>query len=255
MTPSSVFDCLWTARLLLQTVLLAWMLAQGSYREFPMFVLYTVDAVVQTVVLQAMIHSPSITGPQYFVAYSVGGALAAVLSFFVIHEVFRHALRDYPAVRQLGTTLFRVSTVILLLTGVLIAWLRPPAELWMLMSKVDQVNLTVSIMQCGLVIVLLFLSRKIGLSLRARTFGIAFGFGIMGSVDLPTFAIRSRFESVHASPVTTLLNAIGIIAALCTVAVWTVYFVRPDTVTELPSRPLPGHDLESWNQELRRLLR
>jgi hypothetical protein len=255
MTLASLWHSLWTARLLLQTLLLAWMMARGCYRQFPFFVVYTGEAVGLTIVLKAMISSPSATGRDYFIAYTVGNVLAALLSFFVIHEIFQHALGDYPAVRKLGTGLFRGTTIFLLLAGVVMAWLRPAAELELLMSKLDQVKLTVSVMQCGLVIVLLLLARNIGLSLRGRTFGIAFGFGILASVDLAVFAFRPHVESMKATAITDLLNVITLAAALCSVAVWTAYFLWSETETDAPSRPLPDHDLESWNQELRRLLR
>jgi len=255
MTLSSLWHYVWTARFLLQAALLAWMIVRNFYRDFPIFVVYTGDAVLQTIILKAIDYSPWGTGSLYFTAYAVGGALEAALSFAVIYEIFKHAFRDYPALRNLGTTLFRGTTVFLLLAGIVLIWLKPAGELRLLMSKLDHVEQTVCVMQCGLVVVLLLFSRNIGVSLRSRTFGIALGFGILASVDLATFAIRSGIESPLANPMTDLLTLITLVAYLCSVSVWTAYLIRPEPLPRAASLVLPAHDLEGWKEELRRLLR
>jgi len=255
MTLSSLAHYLWTARFLLHAGLLAWMVVRRFYRDFPIFVLYTGEKVLQAIILQARMYAPAFPGPRYFTVFVVGTLLGWGLSFAVIYEVFKQAFRNYPALCNLGTNLFRGTTVFFLLIGVGLAWLKPAAELRMVMSKVDLVEQTVCLVQCGLVVVLLFFSKRIGLSLQSCTFGIALGFGILASVNLATFAIRSRVESVQATPATDLLTLITMAAALCSVAVWTAYVVRPESATDSTPRVLPSHDLETWNQELRRLLR
>jgi hypothetical protein len=255
MTLSSLMHYLWTTRFLLQAALLAWMMVRHFYRDFPIFVWYTGEKVLQTIVLQAMIYSPSVTGPQYTMAFAVGTVLGWGLSFALIYELFQQAFHDYPALRNLGTTLFRGTTVFCLLVGVGLAWAKPAAELNHLMSKLDLVEQTVCVMQGGLVIVLLLLSKKLGLSLQSHTFGIALGSGILASVNLAAFAIRSHVESGQATPAANLLNLISVAAGLCSVVVWAAYVIRPETLADSPSRVLPNHNLESWNQELRRLLR
>lgn len=74
-------------------------------------------------------------------------------------------------------------------------------------------------------------------------------------MDLAAFAIRSRIESMRATPMTDLLTLVTVAAVLCSVLVWTAYLIRPETAPDSASRVLPNHDLESWNQELLRLLR
>lgn len=254
MTLSSLWHYLWTVRFLLQTALLSWMLVRYVYRDFPFFVLYNGDVVVQTVILKAMIYSAA-PGSRYTAVYGIGGVLRAALSFVVLFEIFKWAFREYPALRSLGTALFRGTIVFFLLIGIALVGLRPAAELHLLMPKLDLVDQTVSLMQCGLVIVLLLFSNGLGLSLRSRTFGIALGFGILASVGLATSAIRSRMDPLHAGRMTDLLTLITMTASLCSVSVWTAYLIRTDTV-EGPVPPvLPSHDLESWNQELQRLVR
>jgi len=255
MTLSSLTHYLWAARFLLHAGLLAWMIVRHFHRDFPIFVLYTGEKVLQAIILQATMYWPSFFGPGYLTVFAVGSLLGWALSFAVIYEIFQQAFRDYPALCNLGTDLFRGTTVFFLLIGVGLAWLKPAAELHMVTSKIDLVEQTVCLVQCGLVIVLLFCSKRIGLSLQSRTFGIALGFGILASANLATFAIRTRFESPQATSMTNLLTLITMAAALCSVTVWTAYVVRPETATDTPSRVLPSHDMETWAQELRRLLR
>ncbi|MGA8153640.1 MAG: hypothetical protein WB952_22010 [Terriglobales bacterium] len=255
MTLYSLVRYLWAARFLLHAGLLAWMIVRRFYRDFPIFVLYTGEKVLQASILQAIRYSSPFDGRLYFMVFTVGSLLRWVLSFAVIYEIFKRAFRDYPALCNLGTNLFRGTTVFFLLIGVGLAWLKPADELRMVVSKVDLIEQTVCLVQCGLVVVLLFCAKKVGLSLQSRTFGIALGFGILASVNLATFAIRSRFESPQASPTTDLLTLITMAAALCSVAVWTAYVMRPETAMDSFARMLPSHDMETWTQELRRLLR
>jgi len=254
MTLSSLWHYLWIARFLLQAALLSWMMVRHLYRDFPFFVLYNGDVVLQTVILKAIIYS-SVPVSWYGAVYGIGGVLRAVLGFAVLFEIFKRAFHEYPALRNLGTAVFRGTMVFFLLIGVVLAWLRPAAELRLLISKLDLVDQTVSLMQCGLVIVLLLFSRGLGLSLRSRTFGIALGFGILSSVGLATFAIRSRIEPMQATPITDLLSLITMAATLCSVSVWAAYLVRPEMTADAVPRVLPGHDLEGWNRELQRLVR
>ena len=255
MTLLSLWHFLWNARLLLQTALLVWMIARQFYREFPLFVVYTGDVVVQTIIDKAMIRSPSVTGNQYFVVYTIGGIVSAVFSFAVLYEIFKRAFRDYPALRELGTNLFRITLVSFLLIALVLAWIKPAAELRMQASKIDFIDQAICIMQCGMVLVLLLFSKKIGVSLQSRTFGIALGFGILASVGLAAFAIRARIETPTYTRATNLVTLSTMAASLCTVAVWTAYVLRPETQSHAALRVLPASDLESWNQELQRLLR
>jgi len=125
----------------------------------------------------------------------------------------------------------------------------------MQVSKLDFIDQAICIMQCGMVLVLLLFSKKIGVSLQSRTFGIALGFGILASIGLTAFAVRSRIETPTYSRATHLVTLSTMAASLCAVAVWTVYVVRPETQSDAALRVLPASDLESWNQELQRLLR
>jgi hypothetical protein len=248
---------LWMVRFLLQAALLAWMVVRRFYREFPFFVLYTADAVFQAVILKATNMSPAVSPSQRFATYAGGAVLGAALGFAVTYEVFRQAFRNYPALRRLGTTLFRGAAVcFLLFTTFALLWSSSAAARYRLMAKVDVFVLTVCVMQCGLVVILLRFSKGIGVSLRSRTFGIALGFGILSSVDLAAFAIRARIEPTHPTLLTDLLNVITLGAYLCSVAVWAAYVVRPETaVATSSSAVLPAHEMKDWNEELQRLLR
>jgi len=250
----SIWHYLWVLRLILQAFLLVLLLRHKFYRSFPLFVLFTAYTIGLTIVLQTMNLSPSVTGYQYFYAYVLGTTISAALSFAVIYEISQHLLRDYPALRHLGANVFRGVTAVLALGAVLLAWSNPAAGLHMIMAKVDVIQQSVSVVQCGLVVFLLLFSGYFGLSLRSETFGIALGFGLMASMNLAIFTLHSLRETLAISATSNLFNMLRNSTSLCAVLVWVAYLRAREPQTYIASTPLPGQDLESWNLELRRLV-
>ena len=253
MTLSWFWHALWIVRPLLQAVLLAVMIWRKQYRVFPIFVLYIGHGVLQTIVLLAMDYAPFINGRQYFMAYTVGSVVATALSFGVIYEVFKHVVRDYPALRALGITVFRWVGVLLMLLTIVLAWFAPGTGAGQVMAKFYVIERTVSLLQSALLISLLLFSRYFSISWRSHAFGIALGFGIYASVNLAVYAIRARIEPAGTNSVTDLLTLTIGAVYLCSVVVWMAYLFARE---EIPAgtRAVPQHDLDSWNQELRRLL-
>jgi len=253
MTLSWFWHSLWIVCPLLQVVLLALMLWRKWFTVFPIFALYIGYKVLQAIVLMVMNYAPLVTGEQYFTAYAAGRALATVLTFGVIYEIFKHVFRDYPALRSLGTILFRWIAVTLMLLTIVLAWLAPGTGAGQLMSKFYVIERTVSMLQCGLLIFLLLFSGYFSLSWRSHTFGLALGFGVYASMNLAAYAIRARIEPAAANSTTDLMTVITGAVYLCSVLVWMAYLLAAERVPAVP-RMLPSHDLESWNDELRRLL-
>jgi|SRR5580704_2933866 hypothetical protein len=242
---------LWIASHLLQATLLVLLVRRGFFRQFPIFVIYTASEVLQFVVIFIMLHSPvPVSDAQYFYTYAFFSAASASLRFGIIYEVFTHLFRDYPALSRLGRTLFRATAILLLVLAVFLARLAPAQGVGRLMVMVDVLNRSVSILQCGLLAFLFLFSGYFALSWRSYTFGIALGLGVYASLELTTSAIRSQIEPVGRN----LLDGIMMATYLGCVLIWMSYLLAPERETQSPSKGLPTHDLETWNQELQRLL-
>jgi hypothetical protein len=241
---------LWTAPHLLQAILLVLLIRRGFYKQFPIFLSYIGFEVLQFVVLFVMLRSRSVSGGEYYYAFALGSVASASLRFGVIYEVFTHVFRNYPALGGVGSALFRWTAVLLLLLALCLAWLAPGEGTGHLMVMIDVLNRSVSVLQCGLLLFLFLFSGYFALSWRSYVFGIALGLGIYASLDLAIASIRSQIEPRE----TSLLNDIMMGTGFACLLIWMFYLLAPEREAQLASKELPTHDLETWNQELQRLI-
>lgn len=107
-----------------------------------------------------------------------------------------------------------------------------------------------NILQCGLLIGLFLLSSYLGLSWRSYIFGIALGVGIIASVALAVSAIQSQVGYTY----NVYLNYLTMVTYHCSVLIWMFYLLAPERSAQYTVKPTPEIDLESWNQELQRLI-
>ncbi len=114
---------LWVGPHVLLGAILFAMIRRKVYPQFPMFFLYTAFEILQFAVLFTISRSHVHFGESYVRVYSVGLAVSTAIRFAVIHELFRHFFRSYPALDLPGRYLFRGLTVVLLLvaTGVAVS--------------------------------------------------------------------------------------------------------------------------------------
>lgn len=253
----------WIAGIVLHAILLAFLVRRKSYQDFPAFVLFTIWAVTAGtggIVLFIMDQPGVATGAEYYQGYCIAAAGDAILSFAVLYELFKRILRDYPTLSTVGQSLYRWATLLLVALAVGLTWSAPASGSGTLMATFFAMQRTVRLLECGLLVFLFIFARSFGLSWRNCAFGIALGLGIAAAVSLATSAIRSQVESARtpATPaailmknVFTLVNQVGDLSA---VVVWMKYLLTRETVSTVSLPVLPPHDLETWNEEVRRFV-
>jgi hypothetical protein len=244
-----LFYYLWIAPHILQAVIVVLMIRRRLYKQFPIFLLYTIFELFQFVVLLTVfIRFGSLADERYRGAFLVGTAISSALRFGIIYEIFIEVFRNYDALRELSRGLFRWATVILLLIGVALAGTHGTGTDGFL-RIVPTLDRTVRLMQCGLLVFLFLFSRYFALSWRNYAYGIALGFGILASLELADYAIRSQIVAGSY-----LLDYLGMATYHCCVLIWIFYLLAPEPKTYRMQKKLPEHDLEVWNEELQRLL-
>lgn len=250
---SQVWHWFWFAQTGLHVVLLALLMWRRFYGDYPVFFLYTAFASLQTAALLAMNYMPAVSGDQYYAVYLSSSGVLTVLRFAVVYELLRHVLQNYPALRNLGTRVFCWATIILVAAAIALAWFAPANGSGHVMSVIYVLARTADLLLCGLLLLLFVFRRLFHLSWRSCTFGIALGLGILASADLAIYAIRSQIEPLARNLSTDVLDLMTQCATFCSVLIWTIYIVAPERQPQALVR-LPEHDLETWNQELQRLL-
>ncbi|MBZ5648867.1 MAG: hypothetical protein LAO18_00115 [Acidobacteriia bacterium] len=171
------------------------------------------------------------------------------MRFAIIFEVFSSIFRNYPGLKHLCRILFRGAIVVLLFAAITVAARAPEFGMFPFLSRIHILDLSVSVMQSGLLILLVGLSSYFGLSWRSLAYGIAFGLGVFSSVDLAAETIR-----VWTGPVAGYaFDFVTMATYHCCVVIWLVYLLVPETA-RLTVKELPENSLEQWNAELQRLL-
>jgi hypothetical protein len=244
---SFLWHYLWIAPHALQIIIAIVMIRRRLFREFPVFLSYTIFQIVQEGTLFVLDHSPAVSGYQYLCVYWVGLAISIALRFAVISEIFSSVFTNYPGLKELSHVLFRWATVVLLLIAIVVAVHAPADGSVPIVSGIHVLDRAVAVMQSGLLLLLVGFSSYFGLSWRSFTYGIAIGLAIFSSVDLATEAIRTGPVAGYVFDFVTMATY------HCCVMIWLVYLLVPET-GKRQVKELPESNLEQWNAELQRLL-
>jgi hypothetical protein len=247
----SLLIYLWIAPHVLQVAILGVMVYRKQYRQFPVFFSYTGFEILQFLVLLVVNHLRLMSHEHYHVVFSLGSAGSTMLRFGIIYEILARVFHNYPSLNRFGKILFFWAALFLLAIAVGLSRGTSGGGTEHLRVVVSVLDRTFSIVQCGLLLAMFLFSRYFALSWRNTEFGIALGFGIFASVELASSAVRSQvgLAGNHFLDYFTLATY-----HLC-VLIWLCYMLAPEPPARYDARGLPEHDLETWNQELGRLIK
>jgi hypothetical protein len=246
---SFLWHYLWIAPHALQFIIAIVMVQRRLWREFPVFFAYTLFTVVEQGTLFILDHQAAVTPEEYWRDRWVFLSLEVPLRFAIVFEIFSSVFRGYPGLKQLTRILFRVATVVLLFAAIVVIAHAPDGETLAIWSGVQLLDLGVSMMQGGLLLLLVGFASYFGLSWRSPGYGFAFGLGIFASVRLANDAVRLWNVSVAGH----VFDFVTMATYHCCVVIWLVYSLAPETARR-SAKELPENTLEQWNAELQRLL-
>lgn len=238
----------WAGSALLQGVILLAMLRRKIHTQFPVFFLYTAFEMAQSLTGFVMNFLPAVSNTTWARQYFVTLAISTALRFGVIYEIFHHLFRNYSTLERLGKPLFRGTLLLFLVVAVVLAYLTR-GNYTDGMGPLHLLEQTASIMQSGLLLSLFVFSAYIGLSWRNYVFGIALGMGIYSSVKLAAAAMQSSLVPSGSIYINLLTMGTYHICVL----VWIAYLLLPGRKPFISLTAGPTQDIDSWNQELRRL--
>lgn len=202
-------------------------------QEYPFFFAYAAFQVVSAIPLFALYQRGVYA--DYFYAYWTSSALGLGLGLAVLYEVFQHAFRPYAALRGLGSMLFRWATLVLLVVGLLTAFSAPmgPSPL---IAGILSLERSIRMMQCGLLLLLLLFSPRLGISWRSHLFGITAGFGGYAAVVLTLITLRSHLN-FPGDPAYSLVNSGAYTLAA---GAWLGYLLAPEPARQaVRVQPVP----------------
>ncbi|HTC94776.1 MAG TPA: hypothetical protein VK699_15150 [Terriglobales bacterium] len=245
MTVRHIFEtAFWYVPSVLQTILIVTMLVHRLYRQLPYFFSYTTVITVTTIFYLILEPKSSL----YLYSYLLGELITWALGMAVIYEIYANLLKEYAVLQKMGTILFWLTSIILVLIASWTALNTPGADVERLAKGFLTLERSLRIVQCGLLVVLFLFARFFGLSWKNYLFGIALGFATFVFFELTVVAVRA-YTGVSQVPFYRFLKPASYDLGLL---IWTVYVIKAWRPVDL--RVLPKTELAAWNDALQELL-
>jgi hypothetical protein len=244
------FYALWFASPLMQCGVMRRILVRRLFQDYPLFFSYVVAHILSFVSLFYFYHYCSENA--YKQAYMGWDVIDAVLKFAVIGELFARVFSSYKSVHRLGTTIVRITSVVLVLSAVLVSALSDVADSNSWLSKFFALERSAEIVQTGLVLLLFALCYALGLRWKQPTWSIASGLCIITGVYLVAFTLRAELGNSYDQILSLISSAgydLGVLTWLLTL------YPQRSSVRPAASPPVPTWDVASWNRALMELLR
>lgn len=246
---------LWIAPHALLVVCLAVFLRRGLAKQFPFFLAY---GLFESAHFAAMIaaYVSALRNPVHpqglFRWVAVWGlGIISLLSFGVIYELVNQLILSRSTLARTLRPVMRWSAALLLLLTAITSGRLAVTGVERVMNVFQVLDFSSSVLQVGLLAVLFLFSRVLRISWQSLPVGIALGLGILGCAELAAAPLLAAFGA-HRYAVIDVLRMAGF--HVC-VLIWLGYLVFPERVPNFVGDPLPAEELESWNQELQRMVR
>ncbi len=246
----ALFYFLWITPHLLLGVLAVVLYKRRWYREFPCFFAYVLYEIAKFILLFSLYYVLGVTNERYAYAFSATLMISIALRFGVIDEVVKDLFRDSQFLKVSARRTLQGVTGLLLGVAVLLAVYAPGDNSAKWHAGVFVVNRGAAMVQAGVLLTLLLFSRFWGVSWRRPAFGIALGLGILTSIDLAVYALRTEFSSGVARE---FLNLLITGAGLVCVSIWMRYLLAPEvesaSLTVVPrDAMIPRDEVETWSR-------
>jgi hypothetical protein len=231
---------LWILPLLLLTAIALVMLRRKLVRIFPIFFSYTIVVLSREIALLFLKYP----GNLYALVYWCGEALAVLLGLGVILEVLRHLV---PSSRRSRLLLWSVAILgaIAAVTAVLMLVLvNGGAGADRAFELIILAERSARFLQAFLLIVVIALMSRLGLTWHHYSVGIVAGFGTYSALALAALEFRAHLHFLSDAALVGLNSAAYNVAAI----IWAFYFLRSGR--RVPVDHLPKADLAEWNEAL-----
>jgi len=261
---SLLWNYLWVAPNLFLFLLGLLIWRRGLNRQIPAFLAFALLSSPGQLSLYMADILPSVSAGTFWRIDWVSLTLEALLKFFVIGEIFSRVFSPYPSVSKIGKYIVSGVGALLVLIAGLVAGLSPGDSTFRLISGAHLLELTMFMVQCGLIVFLFIFASYFRMPWDRFSFGILLGFGVASCVHLATWATMTNLDlSIHQR---TLLDFVNMATFHATVLIWYYYLfgrkIPPkDGAGGRGSQPPSSgsvtdleESLHEWNRELERLI-
>jgi hypothetical protein len=227
---------LWLTSPFLQTAIIFLMLRRKLVSSFPLFFIYTVVVVARDLILFFLKK-----GALYFLIFWWGEALAILLGLAVIFEVLVRILPKSPSLRFVLNSVLIFGAIASVAALLILVLAKPVEGNDRLLEVMVMAERSVRFLQSSLLVVVIALMSRLGLSWHQESVGIAAGFGVYSALALAGFELGGHLHVISGHALALVNSAAYNLAAI----IWVFYFLRPLRLTSVGH--LPKTDLAEWN--------
>ena len=242
---------LWIAPHLLLLLVVVGFLRRGMQKQQPIFFTYMLFTLVEFLTLLAvsLLPTPSLNLYRWVLACGMG--ISSLLEFAVIYELASELIVSRSSLAATLRTLLRWVAAVLLLVVAVVSGVFSKISVEGVVNIVQVLDISSSVVRCGLLVVLFLFTRALQVSWRSRSAGIALGLGILASIELSGAGLRGAFGRSGFIAVDVLQMAGFHVCVL----IWLAYLLLPERTPSFTGRSLLETDLELWDQQLQRMVR
>lgn len=227
---------LWILPLILQATIASAMYRRKLVKSFPFFFSYTLVVLSTGVVLMFLPYPHHV----YAMVYWYSEALSVVLSLAVIFEILGHILPSSPSFKFVQNSFWIVCGIAA--TAALIILIQTNAEgADRAYEYIILAERSVRFLQACLLIAVIALISRLGLTWRHHSVGIAAGFGVYSALALAILELRAHLHLISDGTYVLLNSAAYNVAVI----IWAFYILRPRKGMQIEH--LPKLNLAEWN--------
>jgi len=237
-------------------VSLALLFSRDRRKQFPFFFAYVaIELIYFFAVLAAYLHwilsDPTHTSKLFYQVLISGLGVVSILQFGVLYELASTLLFSRSHMAKIFGPIVRWAGAILLLSAALLSALLPQPGMRRLMSIFQTLDFSASLIEIGLLLVLLGFTSALNIPWKSLPAGIALGFGISAAAEMAGSALISAL----GKPGFLTVDLIRMAAFQVCTLIWLAYILRPERPPQFTGTGLHLPQLEVLDEQMQRMLR
>jgi len=233
-----VTQTLWIVPLILQVAIAVVMWRRNLVRVFPIFFSYTVLVPSRDTALLFLKYPTN----SYALVFWCGEALAVLLGLGVVFEILRHIFPPYPSLRFVVKSVWILGAFAAVTAVLMLVFSDGGSGTRRLLESVILLERAARFLQVCLLILVIALMSRLGLTWHHYSLGIVAGFGIYSALDLAALEFQAHLRFLTDAPFVLVRSAAYNLGAV----IWAAYFLPAGS--KKPVENLPRTDLAEWNE-------
>ena len=242
----------WIAPNVILAACLVLLLRRHQARKYPFLLAFLASQLLTFLVqittdLLILPHIATVTTYRWLLVAGTG--LNAAIEIGVLYELADTLVSSRPSLKRPLRAFFRWTAAAVIVIAAIVSALFPASGTEPVVQAFQVFDFSSSLLSLGLLLAIIIFTRALRVSWRGLPAGIVLGLGVSATVEMAA----SVFYSLGRPAYVPLDFLRGGAFHICAV-IWLVYILLPERAPKFKGFGLQKSDLESWDQELQRMV-